>query len=107
MVLEQEIVRIIETITQAIPVARIYLFGSYARNTPGENSDYDFFIVIPDGDLRPLEATQKARRALSTLNRKTPVDILADYQSRFDERKQFNTLERRVWNEGVVLYERK
>jgi hypothetical protein len=36
--------------------------------------------VIPDGDLRPLDAAQMARRSLSAINRKTHVDILADCQ---------------------------
>jgi predicted nucleotidyltransferase len=106
MALNQEIINITEAIKQAVPAERIYLFGSYAYGTPTEDSDYDFFVVIPDSDLRPLEAAQMARRSLSAVSRKTAVDILADYQSRFDERKQFNTLERKVWNEGVVLYER-
>jgi predicted nucleotidyltransferase len=107
MARNQELRNITEAIMQVIPAERIYLFGSHAYGTPDEESDYDLFVVIPDGGLRPLEAAQKARRALSTVNRRTPVDILADYRSRFDERKQFNTLERKIWNEGMVLYERK
>jgi predicted nucleotidyltransferase len=106
MELDQEIKNITEAISLAVPAERIYLFGSYAYGKPSENSDYDLFVVIPDGSLRPLEAALLARRSLSSLDRKTPVDILADYRSRFDERKQFNTLERKVWREGVVLYER-
>jgi len=32
------------------------------------------------------------------------VDILADYSIRFHQRRQFNSLERKVFNEGIVLY---
>ena len=106
MTINQEILTITESIKQAIPAEKIYLFGSYAYGTPGEDSDYDFFVLIPDGGLRPLEAMQKARRSLTGITRKTPVDILADYQSRFNDRKQYNTIERKIANEGVVLYER-
>ena len=106
MALSQEIINITEAIKQAVPAERIYLFGSHAYGSPNDDSDYDFFVVIPDGGLRPLEAAQKARRALSAIDRKTPVDILADYQSRFEKRKHLNTLERKVWNEGMVVYER-
>ena len=106
MAINQEILNITEAIKSAVPAERIYLFGSYAYGTPDENSDYDFFVVIPDGSLRPLDAMKQARRSLRTLDRKTPVDILADYKSRFDDRKNFNTLERKVANEGMVLYER-
>ena len=106
MAINQEILNITEAIKQAVPTERIYLFGSYAYGTPNADSDYDFFVVIPDGVLRPIDAMKQARRSLSQFDRKTPVDILADYRSRFDQRKQMNTLERKIANEGVVLYER-
>ncbi|MCL2155678.1 MAG: nucleotidyltransferase domain-containing protein [Leptospirales bacterium] len=106
MVMTDEIMQITNAIVEAIPAETIYLFGSYARGTPNENSDYDFFVVIPDGGMKPLEAAQKANQSLSKINRRTPVDILADYRSNFEERKNFNTLERRIAREGVVLYER-
>jgi len=101
----EEINKIAELIREAIPVESIYLFGSHAYGQPNEDSDYDFFVVIPDGSMRALDANICARKALSKLpDRQTPIDILADYSSRFHERKQFNTLERKVFNEGVVLY---
>ena len=106
MELNQEIMNIVNAIKSAISVEQIYLFGSFANESSKESSDYDFFVLLPDDGLRPLEAALIARRALSGVNRRTPVDILTDYRSRFDERKQLNTLERRVWNEGVLLYER-
>lgn len=105
--MNQEILNISSVLSKAVPVDTIYLFGSFAYGSPSENSDYDFYMVIPDGGLRPLEAMRRARKSLFGLERKTAVDILADYRSRFDCRKQFNTLERKVASEGVVLYERK
>ena len=106
MVMTDEIMQIMNVIVEAIPTETIYLFGSYSRGTPNEGSDYDFYVIIPDGSMHPLEATQKARRSLAKINRRTPVDILADYRSRFEDRRQFNTLERKIIREGVVLYER-
>jgi len=106
MIMPDEIIQIRNAIVEAIPAETIYLFGSYAYGTPNEGSDYDFYIVIPDGSIKPLEAMQKARRSLIKLNRRTPVDILADYRSRFEDRRQLNTLERKIAREGVVLYER-
>ena len=104
--INEEIIQIKNAIVEAIPAETIYLFGSYARGTQNENSDYDFYVIIPDGSIRPLEAAQKAQQSLSKIDRRTPVDILTDYRSRFEDRRQFNTLERRVAREGVVLYER-
>jgi predicted nucleotidyltransferase len=106
MVMTDEIMQITNVIVEAIPVKTIYLFGSYSRGTPNENSDYDFYVVIPDDSMRPLESAQKVRRSLTKINRHTPVDILADYRSRFEDRRQFNTLERKIAREGIVLYEK-
>ena len=106
MAVNQEIIKITEAIKSAVPVERIYLFGSHAYGTPSEGSDYDFFVVIPDDGIKPLDAAQKAHKALIYVNQEKPVDILADYKSRFNERKQYNTLERKIANEGMILYER-
>ena len=102
----QEILDITKAIKEAIPIERIYLFGSHAYGAPGNESDYDFFVVIPDdGGIRPIDAIQKAHRALISLEHTTPVDILADYKSNFDSRKQYNTLEKKIFSEGMVIYE--
>ena len=106
MVLNNEITAITEAIKSAIPVERIYLFGPYINGTSSQDSDYDFFVLIPDGELKPLDAMREARYSLIPLNRKTPVDIIADYKSRFEQRSKLNTLERKIANEGIILYER-
>jgi predicted nucleotidyltransferase len=97
---------ITDTISRSIPAERIYLFGSYAYGEPRKDSDYDFFVVIPDGDMRPIEAMRMIHHALFPLNLEKPVDVLASYKSKFDEMKQYATLERTVDRQGVLLYER-
>ena len=106
MAINQEILNIIEAIKQAVPAERIYLFGSHAYGIPTEHSDYDFFMVIPDDGVKPLEAMKKARRSLRAMNRKISVDILANYSSEFEKFAKFATLERKIKREGVVLYEK-
>ena len=103
MEINQEIIDITEAIKRVIPVERIYLFGSHAYGAPHKDSDYDFFIVIPDDSMSRLDAVKKVHKAI--ILKDTPVDILADYKSKFDYRKDYNTLERKIFNEGVVLYE--
>ena len=95
-----------EAIKSAVQSERIYLFGSYAYGTSDKDSDFDFYIVTPDSGAKPLETIRQARFALIPLNRTTSVDILADYKSRFETRSKLNTLERKIVNEGVLLYER-
>ena len=106
MVITEEITNIKNALVETLPVERLYLFGSYAYGKPTENSDYDFYVLISGGELKPLDAKIKARRSLSNINRSKDTDILADYKERFEERSKFNTLERKIANEGVVLYER-
>lgn len=104
--MKEEILLVNAAITSAVAAERVYLFGSHAYGTPDRDSDFDLYLVLPDGGIKPLEALRRARQALVPLKRTTPVDILADFQSRFDQRSRLNTLERKVVNDGVLLYER-
>ena len=100
----QEVFDITEAIKQAVQTEKIYLFGSHAYGNPNEDSDYDFYLVIPDGGARPIDVMQKAYRSLLHVNRTTAVDILANYSSSFRNRRELNTLERKIYREGVLLY---
>jgi len=44
--------------------------------------------------------------SLSGIKRNRDADVLADYSDRFEDRSKYNTLERKIAREGVVLYER-
>ena len=104
MAVNQEIQRIADTIRQAVPVEKIYLFGSYAYGTPHKDSDYDFYLIIPEGSMRPMEAMQQAQWALTRKMRRTkPIDILASTRSEFDEMKKLITLERTIDRKGIAL----
>lgn len=95
-----------DVISQTVPCERIYLFGSYAYGTPRKDSDYDFYIVIPDDGIRPLDAIGEIYDALYEKTRyEKPVDILAGRLSDFEGRKYRPTIEKEVFNKGVVLYE--
>ena len=84
---------------------RIYLFGSYARGTEREDSDYDFYLVMPDDAGNEILLSQKAYRSLRGI-RKTPVDIVVGHESAFERLKNQPTLEREVAQGGVLLYEK-
>ena len=92
-------------ILDTVDVSKIYLFGSYARGTQTAQSDYDFFVVIPDGAVRPLEAMQKIYCSLAKSPMNLPVDILASYEKDFEERKKLvSSIEQRIQKEGILLY---
>jgi len=84
---------------------KIYLFGSYAYGTPHKNSDYDLFVVLKDGIENPILVLQDIYRNLCD-TKYIPVDVLANYKSRFEWRSTQPTLERKIAKDGVVLYER-
>ena len=84
---------------------KILLFGSYAYGNPHENSDYDFFVVLKDETEKPILVLQKIYRDLAKKPMLKSVDILANYKSQFEWRSTQPTIERKIANEGMVLYE--
>jgi predicted nucleotidyltransferase len=103
----EDIIRIKNSILNTVgdDCEKIILFGSYARGTPGEGSDYDFYVVLKEGSKKPILALQNIYRQMCDTGY-TPVDVLADYRSQFDWRSSQPTIERTIANTGVVLYER-
>jgi len=103
MQLKDEIKEIQEIILSAVPALQIYLFGSHAKGTQNADSDYDFYVVIPDDYMRPLEATRKISMALRSA-RKKPIDMLVGSESKFNKLKNMYSIEKEVLNTGVKLY---
>ncbi|MCL2410450.1 MAG: nucleotidyltransferase domain-containing protein [Treponema sp.] len=104
MIINEEIEKIKEIIINTIPLERLYLFGSYAYGTPGEDSDYDFYAVVPDNSIRPLEAIQKIYGA--TDMKRKPIDVLAGTTEIFERRSKLLTMEKTISEKGLVLYDR-
>ena len=84
---------------------KIILFGSHAYGTPNDDSDYDIYLVIPNDSLRPIDAIGIAHLAMRGTGVK-PVDFLAGTVEVFERRSKQPTIERKIAQEGVVLYER-
>ena len=103
--LTEEAKLINEHLKEVMNPNRIYLFGSYAKNTQNMDSDYDFYIVMPDDSGNEILLEQKAYRSLRGI-RKTPVDIVVGHESSFEQLKNLPTLEREVFQDGVILYEK-
>lgn len=97
--------KIKQTILNTVETEAIFLFGSYAYGTPGEHSDFDLYIIIPDDSIRPLEAAQIINNVIYEDQRK-PVDILVGRASDFRRRSQLPTIERTIARDGVMLYGR-
>ena len=102
--LKQNLDIITKIIADTVPVVSIYLFGSYAYGTPNKDSDLDLYIVFKDElQVRELEAIRAVRIAIDHV-KNMPMDILGLKQNRFDDRKLYATLERKIVREGIKLY---
>ncbi len=101
--MNDEIIAIKDRIFEQLKPEKLYLFGSYARGSFNAQSDYDFYIVMPDNTQDLNEVFTKAYMSLRGLKRR-PVDFVVDTMSNFERRAKMDTLERTVSNEGIVLY---
>ncbi|MDR1963318.1 MAG: nucleotidyltransferase domain-containing protein [Planctomycetaceae bacterium] len=99
---------ICDRILSCVEVEQIILFGSYAYGTPREDSDYDFYVILPDDSpLGRSEAINLIRNHISEATKyRVSVDILANYKNRYEELNTLPTLERKIKREGVVVYDR-
>lgn len=100
----EQIMLLKNCIIGAISPLKVYLFGSFADGTNKADSDFDFYVIVADGEQNLLELTQKAYRAMRG-KKNRPVDIVIVRQSKFEERKSWKlSLEREVDDKGVLLY---
>ena len=99
-----EVKEIVKSILSSVPALEIYLFGSLAGGTAKEDSDYDFYVVIPDnGSMREREAAWAIRGAIPKQTR--GIDMLVGTQSKFNRRKEyFYSIENEVIKKGVKLH---
>jgi predicted nucleotidyltransferase len=84
---------------------KIILFGSHAYGVPRPDSDFDFFVVLKDGTERPILVLQKIYLHLAQNRIRAPVDVLANYASRFEYRSTQPTIEKKIAKDGIVLFE--
>jgi predicted nucleotidyltransferase len=102
--IQQNLDEISQIIAETVPVESIYLFGSYAYGTPNKDSDLDLYVVFKDEmPMRELDAITAIRIAIYPV-KNMPIDILGLKQNRFDDRKLYATLERKIVREGIKLY---
>lgn len=89
-------------VEQLAPVG-IYLFGSYATGEYTDESDFDFYIIVNDNISDLADLTTKAYRAIRSI-KKRPIDIIVGTTSRFEKRKNIPSIEKEVYQKGVLLY---
>lgn len=101
---KKELSELTELICKAVDLNSLYLFGSFAYGTPGADSDFDLYMVIPDDSIRPLDAMTKAGLAIAR-TQKRPIDLLAGRKKDFEMRRDsIGFIEKEVFEKGIKLY---
>jgi predicted nucleotidyltransferase len=94
---------IVSKVSQILPKAKIYLFGSYAAGTQREDSDIDLCVVVPEFTTRQMETIFSIRKAIRGAT-KIPVDVLAFKNDDFESRAKLqSTIQHTIVNKGVLL----
>ena len=103
--INDEIREMTRRFVEALHPVKVILFGSYAKDTYRDDSDYDFYIIMPDDTkMNMIEAGAAAYHSLRDMHDRKAVDILTNTQRKFNYRKNQPTMERIAEREGVVLY---
>lgn len=94
-----------DTLSQKFGAKQIFLFGSQSNGQFADDSDIDVCVITNLHNKRKIDVLREIRREL--LNRvASPLDILVYSEEEFAERARLgNTLEHKIMNEGVKLYE--
>lgn len=94
--------KILEKILEVINPDKIILFGSRAKGTARDDSDYDLLIIKSGIDNK----RKIAKKIYLNLNLPVSVDIIVQTPEGIEENKtRFYSIVNEAFNEGKVIYE--
>jgi predicted nucleotidyltransferase len=104
--MDKELSRIVNIIVKETLPEKIVLFGSRAKHTADEASDYDLFIIVNNGGgMRKIE--KKLYFLLTKAGIGTPVDLIVETRDKFERLKNNQYL---IYSEvdkfGQTIYEK-
>jgi predicted nucleotidyltransferase len=102
---DKELSRLINMIVNKVLPQKIFLFGSQAKKTANNKSDYDIFILVKNG-----RNTRKLEKELYYLMAKEgigiPVDLIVETEDKYERLKDNQYL---IYNQvdkyGKTIYE--
>jgi predicted nucleotidyltransferase len=97
--------RVVEITRQTTDCLKMYLFGSYAYGQPHPDSDYDIYVVVPDGAGRPRDLAVNIRQKLHLNKVRKSFDIIVHHQSKFLNLSPLASLIRVIVQKGVLIYD--
>ena len=84
---------------------QIILFGSHAWGMPGQDSDVDLLVIVPETDERPTTRAVRAHRCLRGMP--LPMDLIVRSRDEMARSARVSTsLEAEILDRGKVLYGR-
>ena len=101
--IDDDLAKIADTISNMLPQAKIYLFGSFTNGTPHEYSDIDLCVIVPALERNRFEMTSEIRDAIDD---KTdyPIDLLLFSESEFEKSANKKwSVQYDIAREGVLL----
>ena len=98
------LVSLVRRLREALHPELIYLFGSRARGEAGADSDYDFFVVVPQSDKPRHKRDEEAYLVLCGSGVAKDVVVLtrAEFEA---SRRTAASLTSAVLSEGILLHE--
>lgn len=106
MSIREQIEGALKKVVKKFAAKKIFLFGSYANGQPDESSDIDLCFITDIKGRRKIDLIRDIRKEIILLNSSYPLDILVYGEKEFNERAKLkSTLENKIMNEGIRLYE--
>lgn len=101
---DNRIVLIKKVINQHLPQSKIYLFGSYAKNSQTKESDFDILVVTNQSLNQKDSFIYKSLFRKLFAKEKIDVDILIEsYHNAIEKAKLPGHIVQSAINEGVIL----
>ena len=95
---------IVRVIKDTFDPTKVFLFGSRAKGSHSDRSDYDLLVIVKESKLTHLERMQKINLALFDADVHARTDVFIYTQEEFDKRKlDFQSIPETVTHEGKEL----
>jgi predicted nucleotidyltransferase len=102
---QDELDGVIQCIIARHQPREILLFGSRAKGTHGQDSDFDLCVIYDQLPKRKLVMLQELYQSLYQIHGLHAVDLLVFQSDAYRERaKQINTIEHAIQREGKLIY---
>lgn len=99
---DQTLNHIVEKLLTEFQPSRIFLFGSRAKGTAVETSDYDLLLIIKESKYSRHERMTKAKETLWGCG--VPVDVFVYTEQEFEDWKnEFSSIPHTATTEGLEL----